>query len=446
MAMGRFSAEVVESGVGPYGLGHWCWLKVGSGNKKTRIVIAYQPSGSKSTNSAGTTVREQHKRYFEACGDLRSARTIFFEQLIAQLIVWKNTNSDIVLLGDFNENVYSGRFSKGLIKQDLMLSEQCLQCTGIHIPPTFRDGTIPIDAIFATAGIECVNAYILPHKGGMGDHRCFIVDFTSSSIIGTKFPNIVQCSARKLHCKSTRLVQLYNAELDMLCNCHKIYQRLYFIYSHIDCFSDDNFLYLMNNWDSELVQFKLHSEVECTKFKTCHIEWSPEVGFWLSWRWLLARVKVFVMGLGPPDPCDLIRDCLCAHICNPRYISHSEVMIQIKVVHRRLSELAKDAPALRRQHLLDLKKAANDRGDFICLGIILEILTREQERKKWRRINNTTRPPQGGNPLSVRVQTGPVIETYDTEDKVVGQTSNHISTHLRLAYSALCTVLLWEII
>jgi hypothetical protein len=154
-----------------------------------------------------------------------------------------------------------------------------------------------------------------------------------------------------------------------------MYQRIYFIYSHIDCFSDDNFLYLMNNWDSKLVQFKLHSEVECTKFKTCHIEWSPEVGFWLSRRWLLARVKVFVMGLGPPDPRNLIRDCLRAHICNPRYVSHSDVMIQIEVAHRRLSKLANDAPALHRQHLLDLQKAADDWGDSIHLGIILEILT-----------------------------------------------------------------------
>ncbi len=62
MAMGRFFAEVVESDVNLYGLGHWCWLKVGSGDKKTRIVMAYQPSGSKSSNSAGTTVREQHER------------------------------------------------------------------------------------------------------------------------------------------------------------------------------------------------------------------------------------------------------------------------------------------------------------------------------------------------------------------------------------------------
>ncbi len=93
---------------------------------------------------------------------------------------------------------------------------------------------------------------------------------------------------------------------------------------------------------------------------------------------------------------------------------------------------------LRPQHLLDLRNAADDRGHSVCSGIILEILTREQERKKWRRVNNTTRPPQGGNPLSVRVQSGPVIETYDTEDEVVRHTSDHLSKCFRLAYSALC--------
>jgi hypothetical protein len=274
-----------------------------------------------------------------------------------------------------------------------MFSKQCLQCTGIHIPPTFSDGTIPINAIFAVAGFECANAYLLPHKGGVGNHRCFIVNFTLSSIIGTKFPNNIRCSAQKLHCKSTCLVQSYNAKLDMLCNQHKMYQRIYLIYSHINCFSNNNFLYLMNNWDHELVQFKLHLEVKCTKFKTCHIEWSPEVGFWLSRWWLLAQVKVFVMGLGSADPCNLIRDFFRTHLCNPRYISHSHVMIQIEVAQRRLSELEKKAPALRCQHLLDLQKAADDRGDSVCSGIILEILTWEQEQKKWRHIKKTTQPP-----------------------------------------------------
>jgi hypothetical protein len=163
MAMGRFSAEVLETGVDPYGLGCWCWLKVGSGDEKTWIVMAYQPSGSRSSNSAQTTVQEQHKQYFKARGDLRPARTIFYEQLIAQLIAWKHTDSDIILLSDFNENIYSGHIAKCLSLPDLMLTKQCLQCTGMHIPPTFRDGTALIDAIFATSGIECINAYTLLH-------------------------------------------------------------------------------------------------------------------------------------------------------------------------------------------------------------------------------------------------------------------------------------------
>jgi hypothetical protein len=69
--------------------------------------MAYQSSGSKLISSAGMAVREQHEWYFEARGNLQPARTIFYEQLIAQLIIWKHTDSNIILLGDFIENVYS---------------------------------------------------------------------------------------------------------------------------------------------------------------------------------------------------------------------------------------------------------------------------------------------------------------------------------------------------
>jgi hypothetical protein len=156
---------------------------------------------------------------------------------------------------------------------------------------------------------------------------------------------------------------------------------------------------IMNNWDRELVQFKLHSEDNATKFKSCQIEWSPEVGFWLARWWLLARVKTYVTGLGTPDPRNLIRDCLHSHLFDPRTVSYSDVMIHMEITHKKLSELAKDAPTLCHQHLLDLRMATDDRGDTARSSIILEILTREQERKKWRQINYTTRPPRGGNPL-----------------------------------------------
>jgi hypothetical protein len=315
---------------------------------------------------------------------LRSAKAIFFEQLIAQLVVWKTTDADIILLGDFNENVYTGRIAKRIVQADLNFSEQCLGCTGWHIPPTFRDGSMPIDAVYATALIKCVNAYIFPHKGGIGDHRCFIIDFSSPSVIGTRFQNIVRCTARRLHCKTMQLVQSYNRKLDLLCSRHKMYERIYFIYSHVDFLSNKDFAYLMNNWDSELTQYKLHSESSCTIFKSCNIEWSPEISLWLSRRWLLARVQRFVLGQGPPDPCNLIQDCLHSHLFDPRLISHSEVMIHIYITQHQLSRLATDAPTLCQKHLLDLQKAADENGDSACYAIIPEILTHEQERKKWR--------------------------------------------------------------
>jgi hypothetical protein len=160
-----------------------------------------------------------------------------------------------------------------------------------------------------------------------------------------------------------------------------MYQRIYFIYSNIDSFSDADFVNMMNNWDRELVQFKLHSEGNANKFKSCHIEWSPEVGFWLARWWLLTHAKTYVTGLGTPDPCNLIHDCLRSYLFDPRTISYSNVMIHIEITHKKLSELVKDSPTLRCHHLLDLCKAADNRGNTARSTIILEILTREQEQK-----------------------------------------------------------------
>jgi hypothetical protein len=147
---------------------------------------------------------------------------------------------------------------------------------------------------------------------------------------------------------------------------------------------------------------------------------------------------MYVTGLETPDPCNLICDCLCSHLFDPRSVSYSNMMIQIEIKHKKLSELVKDAPPLRHQHLLDLRKATDARGDTAWSIILPKILTREQERKKWRPINYTTQPPQGGNPLSVRIQSGPMVTTHNTKVAVVGHTSDHLSESFRLLYSAPC--------
>ena len=91
---------------------------------------------------------------------------------------------------------------------------------------THNRGKIVIDACFATASAECLNACILPKYGGVGDHRCFFLDFTSDSIIGTVFPKIAKPSSRKLHCESYRIVRNYNKVLNQLADRHQLFRKL----------------------------------------------------------------------------------------------------------------------------------------------------------------------------------------------------------------------------
>jgi hypothetical protein len=113
-------------------------------------------------------------------------------------------------------------------------------------------------------------------------------------------------------------------------------------------------------------------------------------------------------------------------------------MIHIQITQHQLSRLAKDAPTLHQKHLLDLQKAAEEKGDLACSAVILKILTREQERKKWRQINHTTCLPRGGAPITLQVQTGQSVNTYSTELEMFEHTSKHLSQRFCLAHSAPC--------
>ena len=113
------------------------------------------------------------------------------------------------MCGDFNENAHTGRIANRLKQDDLFMTEQCLATTGNPIPATHVRGSRPIDAVFATSGVVCKNATILQKYGGVGDHRCFVIDFCTKSMLGSVFPRVCPPAARKLHCDCERIRQNY---------------------------------------------------------------------------------------------------------------------------------------------------------------------------------------------------------------------------------------------
>ena len=105
------------------------WILLGSEEKKTRIMVAYQPSALKNKNCRGFTVFEQQERYFEFHGDGGSSRAILCTQLVLQLRIWCQQEEEIVLCGDFNEHVYEGRLVQRLGRDDISMFETCYQTT-----------------------------------------------------------------------------------------------------------------------------------------------------------------------------------------------------------------------------------------------------------------------------------------------------------------------------
>ena len=169
---------------------------------------------------------DQQSRVWEKTGDMRSPRVILFDQIIRRLLLWKADGEELILIGDFNENVYTGTYAKRLVLPDLNMTEQCLKTTKHHLPVKNFRGTRTIDAIFATPGVECVNACLLPNRTGIVDHRSFILDFTSASVVGENFPNVMPASSRELHCESARLIRNYTKVLDQLCDKNNMYRRI----------------------------------------------------------------------------------------------------------------------------------------------------------------------------------------------------------------------------
>ncbi len=131
----------------------------------------------------GETVWDQHIQYFKARGEIRGPRVMFWHNLISLLHQWKAAGDEILLMGDFNENVYSGPIALALSKGKLRLSKICSSTTGETLPLTHAHGCIPIDATFGNVGLVCMATSLLSARAGVGNHCVFVADLTSELVL-----------------------------------------------------------------------------------------------------------------------------------------------------------------------------------------------------------------------------------------------------------------------
>jgi hypothetical protein len=265
-------------------------------------------------------VWKQHTRYFEARGEVRNPRQMFLVDLLSLPQWWKGAGNKILLVGDFNKNVYAGTLAEALLQEEFRILEVC-QCTmGLPLPPTHNRGAVAIDTFFGTSGIKSAAAALLPSHVGVVDHRVFVVDFTSKLIMGDDLPRVIPATGRLLNCSSNQIKNNYIQMLNQLANRHLIFKKLLIINQDSNHISPSQVQLRMNKVDLELEQFMKASEQGCHKHVRDNIEWYPYSGVWLHRQWLLARIQQYWQGK-TRDPRNLFRECRKQGVKDPRHIT-----------------------------------------------------------------------------------------------------------------------------
>jgi hypothetical protein len=437
MALGRVSNMILARQVDETGLGRWASLLVGTMQKKTRIVTAYQPTipAPKKRNKSSTTkqvgwgtVWAQHLRYFRGTGNpryrqddgrMRSPRSIWFDDLIASILLWKRNGEEIILLADVNENIYTGRFATRLRENDILMTELFRDANGSDAPASHIRGSTAICGAFATPGIVCPHVFHAPHKSGLGDHRYHVLHISASSMIGEDYPHLVSPAGRKLTCKIERVRKSYNKVLLQLTERHRMFAKMSALQQDALQMDSATFILRFNQWDREMSELMHSAEDKSSKFKHDDIEFSPVVGIWLNRLRIYKYIRRFKSGL-VPDPRNLFRACQRAEIPQPRSITPDELEASILACETKLKQLKQQAPLLRHQHLQNRLISAQEKEDDDAIREIIRILKREANQKEWRNLRSVTKPRTGGAAIAIKVRT-PTGETHYTTQEGVEQ-------------------------
>ena len=93
-------------------------------------------------------------------------------------------------------------------------------------PHTFIDGKTPIDAGYKTPDVEITAFCVLSLLGSTGDHRSWLLEVTTKSMIVRKLLKIARPPGRRLVSTQPRSVKTYNKIVKKQSLLHRIHGRL----------------------------------------------------------------------------------------------------------------------------------------------------------------------------------------------------------------------------
>jgi exonuclease III len=210
-------------------LGRWCTLSLNARNGLVIHFITLYQVVNKTQNGPFTAFQQQRTSLLLEGRDI-PPRKAFLQDFDAYLLSLKPTQSQYVVMGDFNEVV--GKTLSGFAA--ITGRYQLVDILGhFHTlereVPTYARGTKRLDYVFcsssllptvAQCGAEPFNQHIF------SDHRALFVDWHEEILFGSKQLPMVGNTQCCLQAKSRPAQAKYIEELHDYCKVHNVFQRL----------------------------------------------------------------------------------------------------------------------------------------------------------------------------------------------------------------------------
>ena len=172
------------------------------------------------------------------------------------------------------------------------------------------------------------NACIMPARYGIGDHRLFVIDMHTSTLVGTAPPRARGASSRRLNAPLSHVAKKYTASLEANILRHRLIKRLG--EAHTLGTDKEDLQRRINQVNMEGVQYMTHAERKCRQLKSGRICFSLEFVLWIKRKQIYRSLMEYKLGRNK-NRLNLKRAAHIQKIEKPFRISLGQLKIHLEV-------------------------------------------------------------------------------------------------------------------
>jgi hypothetical protein len=244
----------------------------------------------------------------------------------------------------------------------------------------------------------------MPVRFGVRDHQLFVIEFATTTSVGSGTTTVVRPALRRLNTKIYGCADRYNNTLRWNILRHCLLEQMVAV-ALLGAPKDD-LAQRLNKLDQEREAYMKHVEKKCRWLKSGWIPFSLEASLWIRqcqvYRSLLQWHNGKLQNYG--NLCCTARRC---QINAPFQLIVEDIKLRMLICKEKCDYFWKHGQHHWCQHLTNCLEAAQEWEDNIAEQNILSIIKREKDKAFWHRLNYALRKHVRGRSVrTVQVKDG----------------------------------------